>query len=147
MSPNLEQLRAEVKHLTRELGELLLFIPPTRQPVLFAQWREQRAAAGSTDTPAAERRWKLSSRRPNSHFELFANSLRRRKISSTSATSRRCCASVGEWTKQSSMYTNAHRPSGPDAPGTPPRIADVASWPNPTVRAWFMTRISSDDDP
>ena len=37
-----------------------------------------------------------------------------------SATSRRCCSSVGECTRQSSMYTCAHRPSGPDAPGTPP---------------------------
>ena len=119
------------------------------QDVGVAHSRMDCTLRGSTDTPAEERRWprKPSSRRPNSHFELFANSLRRRKISSTSATSRRCCASVGEWTKQSSMYTNAHRPSGPDAPGTPPRIADVASWPNPTVRAWFMTRISSDDDP
>ena len=47
--------------------------------------------------------------------------------------------------KQSSMYTSAHRPNGPDAPGMPPRTAGEG--PNPTVKASFMTRIRSDDDP
>ncbi len=38
-------------------------------------------------------------------------------------------------------------PTRPDAPGIPPWIADVLSWPSPTVRAWFMMRVRSDDDP
>jgi hypothetical protein len=51
-----------------------------------------------------------------------ATTLRRQKISSTSATLSRCCSSADEWTRQSSMYTNA--PSGPDAPGRPPLTAE-----------------------
>ena len=82
------------------------------------------------------------------------------------------------------MYTSAHRPSGPDAPGTPPWIgvgavrgckggagpapepavvagpevtpaatagAGVVGGPpgksRPTVSAWFMTRMSSEEAP
>ena len=54
------------------------------------------------------------------------------------------------WTKQSSVCTNAHRPSGPDAPGMLPltrTAGEVPRLPNPAVSASFMTRISSDDDP
>ncbi len=54
----------------------------------------------------------------NSYLELLANSWLRRKTSSTSASSSRCCSSVGEWTELSSISTNTHlsRPRGLDTP-------------------------------
>ena len=65
-----------------------------------------------------------------------------------------------KYSRQSYMYTSVHLPSGPDAPGTPPWIGGrsgrsvgrgvvvVLPWKSrPTVSAWFITHISSEEDP